>query len=894
MARRIEYGESLVRSWRYCVNEARFGFEASNEVGCSHPRLVFMKTLLLLALCFQMGSLAVRTQTASFQLTHKGSILRIKFSPSGSKLVSYSSGNQDLCVWDVKTGRVIWKRPISFIQRADEYYTLDSIAWSPDEKLLATGSANGTVQVWNSLTGEFRWIAEVTKNGVAAIAFSPDGKTLAAVPYTDEAITAKLLDASTGKSITNYSGDKCEHIAVAFDKNGTELRIGDLHSGVSRWDLISGKLTAGSDGGCKSLYSYGGERSYSSDLSLSVRRSTADKVVIENGNGKTIKETKLNNSKLESTINAQAKLAVIGEYGGFRLYDLATGSERLLDDCVSGNTFDLSSDGQMFAQSCSGFKTVIKVRHLATGQLSLLDGHPSNIHAISYSPDYSLLAVAGNDGNAYLFAADSKRLIRTLEGDGNRLTALTFRPDGKSLFTGAENGMLREWDVASGTRLKDVKISDRSDDVERIEASKDGKGILVFINGELLLLNADLTPKRSLTTPEGDGSTSGQMTSTYSSVPISGASFVGDGSTTVTGHWDGSIRIWDSGSGRQIRKLVVADSIRLVASIPARPAVVTVIKEKDRARLLVVSASDGEVLRRTEPFEGSYAEKLMVSPDGSFAAVTDISGDTFIIDLNTMAVREVTRLSGSDSVAFNSDSTTFFVGGANQNLELYDTLSLNKLWQLIPDFEPSPTELKLAEESRRQRQGIADIKSKRDKQASIDVAKYSKQIEVSFLHFGNMSDPGNKKMIESDKLNESNRVTSKKAANTAWFRLTNHSPLPVNIPTESMYLPNPKCFHQFSNGEKLFGSCGEREVGIWYGVKDKNGKWVPYGFDFGSSFNLLPATSVVFPIPLDLLDKEYRIVFSYAFQNVRASENEREWDYGEKVELSIDKKLFPK
>src|SRR5687768_2277602 len=123
-----------------------------------------MKTLLLLAMCFQLGTLVVKTQTPSFQFTHNGSILRMKFSPSGSRLLSYSSGNQDLCLWDVKTGRVIWKRPISFIQKADEYYTLGSIAWSPDEKLLATGSANGTVQLWNSDTGEFLWIAEVTKN----------------------------------------------------------------------------------------------------------------------------------------------------------------------------------------------------------------------------------------------------------------------------------------------------------------------------------------------------------------------------------------------------------------------------------------------------------------------------------------------------------------------------------------------------------------------------------------------------------------------------------------------------------------------------------------------------------------------------------------------------------
>jgi hypothetical protein len=259
-----------------------------------------------------------------------------------------------------------------------------------------------------------------------------------------------------------------------------------------------------------------------------------------------------------------------------------------------------------------------------------------------------------------------------------------------------------------------------------------------------------------------------------------------------------------------------------------------------------------------------------------------------------MAVREVSRLSGSDSVAFDSGSKSFFIGGENQNLELYDTASLKKLWQLLPEFQPSAAEQKLEEEARIRNKALADIKSERDKQAAIDVEKYSKMITVSFLHFGGMSDPGEKRMIESDKVKESKQVKRESSANAAWLRLTNNSPLPINVPTESMYLPNPKCFHQFSNGEKLFGSCGEREVGIWFGVKDKKGDRVPYGFDFGSSVNLLPGSSVIFPVPLSLLKKDYRVVFDYAFQNVRASENDREWDYGEKVEISIDKKLLPK
>src|SRR4051794_3780494 len=100
-----------------------------------------MKSLTLAVVVLASVGL-LSAQEKNFQFTHKGSVLHIKFSPSGSKLLSYSSGNQDLAAWEVSTGRLLWKRPISFIQKADEYYTLDSFAWSPDEGLIATGSAN--------------------------------------------------------------------------------------------------------------------------------------------------------------------------------------------------------------------------------------------------------------------------------------------------------------------------------------------------------------------------------------------------------------------------------------------------------------------------------------------------------------------------------------------------------------------------------------------------------------------------------------------------------------------------------------------------------------------------------------------------------------------------------
>jgi hypothetical protein len=81
-----------------------------------------------------------------------------------------------------------------------------------------------------------------------------------------------------------------------------------------------------------------------------------------------------------------------------------------------------------------------------------------------------------------------------------------------------------------------------------------------------------------------------------------------------------------------------------------------------------------------------------------------------------------------------------------------------------------------------------------------------------------------------------------------------------------MYMPNPRCFFEFSAGNRILGLCDNREISIWFGLEDKKGKPIPYGFDFGSSAILLPRTSVLFAVPRAALSNGNAIVFDFTFQ----------------------------
>ena len=209
----------------------------------------------------------------------------------------------------------------------------------------------------------------------------------------------------------------------------------------------------------------------------------------------------------------------------------------------------------------------------------------------------------------------------------------------------------------------------------------------------------------------------------------------------------------------------------------------------------------------------------------------------------------------------------------------------------ILSYEPNELELKLANEKQARLTVLRQQRTKRNRQAAIDVANFKKLVYITFEHYGDMDDPGQKRMLES---NERKKSLSKKSADDAtavWLRLHNDSPLPIKIPTQSMYLPDPKCFFEFSNGQRIPGLCDNREISIWHGLEDKSGKSVPYGFDFGSSAILLPKTTAVFPVPLVLLKDGKAIHFNVMFQ--KDGIEEKIENYGDDIVLRFRQSDLP-
>ncbi len=97
-------------------------------------------------------------------------------------------------LWNVSTG-------VSLRTFEGNLETVESVAFSPDGKTLASGRWDNTIKLWNVSTGEQLSTLKGHSNEVYSIAFSPDGKVLASGSLDG---TIKLWDVSTGAQLRTF------------------------------------------------------------------------------------------------------------------------------------------------------------------------------------------------------------------------------------------------------------------------------------------------------------------------------------------------------------------------------------------------------------------------------------------------------------------------------------------------------------------------------------------------------------------------------------------------------------------------------------------------------------------------------------------------------------------
>ena len=278
------------------------------------------------------------------------------------------------------------------------------VAVSPNGDMMATTSKNGKACLWDRKTGAMRNALEIAKSVDAStlwsVAFSPDGATLA-VGHERGGIT--LWDARTGKKKQHIESDHPVY-SLAFSPDGRFLA--SESSDAERagfWDLRTGKSA-------RTLERFN-----------PVARSIA---ISPNGRF----------------------LASTGKHS-LHLWDLQE-AKLVLGRQEYAYSVTFSPGGVLMALASDHWVTLVNPATGAKLAEFRAEGSPRDYHSLAFSPDGLTLAAPHND-EIHLWDVPSRQQFDTFHMPGTRPTCLSFTSDGKTLFSGMDDGTALLWDTSS-------------------------------------------------------------------------------------------------------------------------------------------------------------------------------------------------------------------------------------------------------------------------------------------------------------------------------------------------------------------------------------------------------------------------------------------------------------
>jgi WD40 repeat protein len=277
---------------------------------------------------------------------------------------------------------------------------ISSLAFSPDGEILASGSHDNTIKLWQVSIG--KEIRTLTGSGwVSSLAISLDGLVLVSGNNDGE---IKLWQLATGTLLRNLTVNKSAVFCVALSPDGLMLASGSNDNAIRLWQIGTGRAIrtfTGHSGAVRSLiFSPDGENLISSSHDASIK-----------------------------------------------LWLLSTGNQLLFN--LTGHSqvvtsLAISPDGQILA-SGSGDST-IKLWDVNTWQeIRTLTGHYHAVNSVAFSPDSQTLASASADNTIKIWQLSTGKTLRTLIGHSAAINCVIFSPDGETIASASQDGTIQIW-----------------------------------------------------------------------------------------------------------------------------------------------------------------------------------------------------------------------------------------------------------------------------------------------------------------------------------------------------------------------------------------------------------------------------------------------------------------